>query len=65
MWWKRVGVPVPPSVRDPESSCKYCKTRHKWRMEIWGHVILTCAKHVDEALDEYLEMRGRGEVPTP
>lgn len=51
-----------PPVRDPNIPCKYCTKPHRWRMEIWGHVIYVCGHHTDTALDEYAEMRNSGKV---
>lgn len=48
-----------PVVRDPDIPCKYCTSPHKWRMEIWGHVIYACGPHADTGLDEYAEMKER------
>lgn len=56
-WPFRPAPQRPVSLRDPEAPCKYCTDKNRWRMELWGHVIYVCEAHVDQALDEYMEIK--------
>lgn len=61
--WPFRGSPKP-SADNPDIQCHYCRNMHKWRMDIWRVVRYVCEKHVDLALDEYIEIgRGNGKVP--
>ena len=61
MWPFRAAAQRP--TADPNIPCKYCRSPHKWRMAMYGHVVYVCESHVDTALDEFLEVKN-GQVPS-
>lgn len=49
--------PAQKKIENLPDKCFKCGEPYRWRMNLFKIVTATCADHVDEALDRYVEIK--------